>query len=152
MRRNVRHAVVPLSAVSRFGVLDETERRWSDSQRHRLAAALLTLSAEERRICDRRYHGGWSLARLAQASGIPETTMRKRLQRIRDKLRQFIEAEEIEMMKQGGVDPGTVAAQLPGKIVELLASPPGAERYSATVRTGASGWGSQAERSMAMAA
>ena len=123
LRRAHRVTLLSLDDVPNVPMLDETERRWSDSQRHRLAAALLTLSAEERRICDRRYHGGWSLARLAQASGIPETTMRKRLQRIRDKLRQFIEAEEIEMMKQGGVDPGTVAAQLPGKIVELLASP-----------------------------
>src|SRR5262249_45734212 len=102
---------------------DETERRWSDAQRHRLAAALLTLSAEERRICDRRYHGDWSFARLAQAAGMSEATMRKRLQRIRDRLRQFIEAEEIEMMKERGVQPGVMAAQPPGKIVELLASP-----------------------------
>jgi RNA polymerase sigma-70 factor (ECF subfamily) len=123
LRRSDRVTLLSLDDVPNVPVLDETERRWSDSQRLRLAAALLTLSAEERRICDRRYHGGWSLARLAKASGIPETTMRKRLQRIRDRLRQFIEAEEIEIMKQSGVDPGTVAAQLPGKIVELLASP-----------------------------
>jgi len=123
LRRADRVTLLSLDDVPNVPVLDETERRWSDSQRLRLAAALLTLSAEERRICDRRYHGGWSLARLAKASGIPETTMRKRLQRIRDRLRQFIETEEIEKMKQSGVDPGTVAAQLPGKIVELLASP-----------------------------
>jgi phenylalanyl-tRNA synthetase alpha chain len=49
--------------------------------------------------------------------------MRKRLQRIRDRLRQLISSEEIEMMKERGVDPGAIAAQLPGKIVELLASP-----------------------------
>ena len=123
LRRAHRVTLLSPDDVPNVPVLDETERRWSDSQRHRLAAALLTLSAEDRRICDRRYHGGWSLARLAKASGIPETTMRKRLQRIRDRLRQFIETEEIEKMKQSGVDPGTVAAQLPGKIVELLASP-----------------------------
>ena len=123
LRRADRVTLLSLDDVPNVPVLDETERRWSDSQRLRLAAALLTLSTEERRICDRRYHGGWSLARLAKASGIPETTMRKRLQRIRDRLRQFIEAEEIEKMKQSGVDPGTAAAQLPGKIVELLASP-----------------------------
>jgi RNA polymerase sigma-70 factor (ECF subfamily) len=123
LRRADRVTLLSLDDVPNVPVLDETERRWSDSQRLRLATALLTLSAEERRICDRRYHGGWSLARLAKAFGIPETRMRKRLQRIRDRLRQFIEAEEIEKMKQSGVDPGTVAAQLPGKIVELLASP-----------------------------
>jgi hypothetical protein len=87
-----------------------------------LAAALLRLNADERRICDRRYHGGWSIDRLAKAAGIPEKTMRKRLQRIRDRLRQFIETEEIEMMEERGVDPGAIA-RLPDKIVELLASP-----------------------------
>jgi RNA polymerase sigma factor (sigma-70 family) len=123
LRRVRRVTLLNLDDVLNAPVLDETEKRWSDAQRHRLAAALLTLSAEERRICDRRYHGGWSLARLAEAAGMTETTMRKRLQRIRDRLRQYIEAEEIEMVKERGVDPEAVAAHLPGKIVELLASP-----------------------------
>ncbi|MGB6487980.1 MAG: sigma-70 family RNA polymerase sigma factor [Steroidobacteraceae bacterium] len=123
LRRVRRVTLLDLDDVVSTPVLDETEKRWSDAQRHRLAAALLTLSAEERRICDRRYHGGWSLARLAEAAGMTETTMRKRLQRIRNRLRQYIEAEEIEMVKERGVDPDAVAAHLPGKIVELLASP-----------------------------
>jgi len=123
LRRTHRVTLLSLDDVPNVPMLDETERRWSDAQRHRLAAALLTLNAEERRICDRRYHGGWSFARLAQAAGMPEATMRKRLQRIRDRLRQFIEAEEIVMMKERGVEPGAMAALLPGKIVELLASP-----------------------------
>jgi RNA polymerase sigma-70 factor, ECF subfamily len=123
LRRVRRVTLLDLDDVLSAPVLDESETRWSDAQRHRLAAALLTLSAEERRICDRRYHGGWSLARLAAAAGMTETTMRKRLQRIRNRLRQHIEAEEIEMVKERGVDPEAVAAHLPGKIVELLASP-----------------------------
>jgi RNA polymerase sigma-70 factor, ECF subfamily len=123
LRRVRRVTLLDLDDVLSAPVLDESETRWSDAQRHRLAAALLTLSAEERRICDRRYHGGWSLARLAEAAGMTETTMRKRLQRIRNRLRQYIEAEEIEMVKERGVDPEAVAAHLPGKIVELLASP-----------------------------
>lgn len=123
LRRVRRVTLLNLDDVLIAPVLDETEQRWSEAQRHRLAAALLTLSAEERRICDRRYHGGWSLARLAEAAGMTETTMRKRLQRIRDRLRQHIEAEEIEMVKERGVDPEGLAAHLPGKIVELLASP-----------------------------
>jgi RNA polymerase sigma-70 factor (ECF subfamily) len=123
LRRARRVTLLSLDDVSNVPVLDETERRWSDAQRHRLAAALLTLSVEERRICDRRYHGGWSLARLARAAGTPEATMRKRLQRIRDKLRQVIETEEIEIMKARGLQPEAVASHLPGKIVELLASP-----------------------------
>ncbi len=124
LRRTHRVTLLSLDDVPSVPVLDENESHWSEGQRHRLAAALLTLSADERRICDRRYHGGWSVARLAQAAGMPEATLRKRLQRIRDRLRQFIEAEEMEMMKERGVDPGTLAGQLPGKIVELLASPP----------------------------
>jgi len=123
LRRVRRVTLLDLDDVLSAPVLDESETRWSDAQRHRLAAALLTLSAEERRICDRRYHGGWSLGRLAEAAGMTETTMRKRLQRIRSRLRQHIEAEEIEMVKERGVDPEAVAAHLPGQIVELLASP-----------------------------
>ena len=122
-RRARRITLLSLDDVTNVPVLDETERHWSDGQRHRLAAALLTLSAEERRICDRRYHGGWPLARLAQAAGMTETTMRKRLQRIRDRLRHHIEAEEIAMAKERGVDPAATAGHLPAKIVELLASP-----------------------------
>jgi RNA polymerase sigma factor (sigma-70 family) len=122
-RRARRVTLLSLDDIPNVPVLDETERHWSDGQRHRLAAALLTLSAEERRICDRRYHGGWPLARLAQAAGMTETTMRKRLQRIRDRLRQYIEAEEIAMAEECGVDPAAIAGRLPAKIVELLASP-----------------------------
>lgn len=123
LRRARRVTLLSLDDVPNVPVLDETERHWSDAQRHRLAAALLALSAEERRICDRRYHGGWPLARLAETAGMTETTMRKRLQRIRDRLRRYIEAEEIEMAKERGLDPAAIAARLPGKIVELLASP-----------------------------
>jgi RNA polymerase sigma factor (sigma-70 family) len=117
LRRVRRVTLLDLDDVLSAPVLDETEKRWSEAQRHRLAAALLTLSTEERRICDRRYHGGCSLARLAEAAGMAETTLRKRLQRIRNRLRQYIEAEEIEMLKERGVDPEAVAAHLPGKIV-----------------------------------
>src|SRR5215469_6533586 len=123
LRRTRRATLLSLDELPNVPVLDETERHWSDAQRHRLAAALLTLSVEERRICDRRYHGGWSVARLAQAGGMTEATMRKRLQRIRERLRQHIEAEEIEMVKERGMDPAALATRLPGKIVELLASP-----------------------------
>ena len=64
LRRARRVTLLSLDDVPNVPVLDETETHWSDAQRHRLAAALLTLSAEERRIYDRRYHGGWPLAEL----------------------------------------------------------------------------------------
>jgi hypothetical protein len=44
--------------------------------------------------------------------------MRKRLQRIRDKLR-----KEIEVAEQRGIRPGDIRADFPAKIVELLARP-----------------------------
>ena len=99
-------------------VLDEAETGWSEHQRQRLAGALLTLSSEERRICDRRYHGHWSVARLAAAAGVEETAMRKRLQRIRDKLR-----KEIEVTEQRAIGQERVRPDFPAKIVELLARP-----------------------------
>jgi hypothetical protein len=78
----------------------------------------VTLTSEERRICDRRYHGRWSVARLAVDAGVDEAAMRKRLQRIRDKLR-----KEIEVAEQRGIRPGDIRADFPAKIVELLARP-----------------------------
>jgi RNA polymerase sigma-70 factor (ECF subfamily) len=123
LRRTRRATFLCLEETASAPVLDEDEEHWSESQRIRLATALLTLSSQERRICDRRYHGGWSIGRLAQDAAVDEATMRKRLQRIRHKLRQHIEAEEIEFMKERGIDPSTFTGKLPAKLVELLASP-----------------------------
>jgi len=118
MRRARRHTLLRLDETADVPVLDEQERRWTDAQRARLASALLTLGPEERQVCDRRYHGGWSVARLAAAAGVDEVAMRKRLQRIRDRLRR-----EIEMAEQRDVQPHEVQPDLPAKVVELLARP-----------------------------
>lgn len=118
MRRSRRVTLLCLDDAPEVPVLDEAETRWSEYQRQRLAGALLTLTAEERRICDRRYHGQWSAARLATDAGIDEAAMRKRLQRIRDKLR-----KEIEVAEQRDIRPEDVRPGLPAKIVELLARP-----------------------------
>jgi RNA polymerase sigma factor (sigma-70 family) len=118
MRRAKRHTLLRLDDIPEVPVLDEAETRWSDVQRHRLASALLRLTAEERQLCDRRYHGQWSVARIARDAGIDEAAMRKRLQRIRDKLR-----KEIEMAEQRGLRPEDINTDLPANVVELLARP-----------------------------
>jgi RNA polymerase sigma factor (sigma-70 family) len=118
MTRARRHTLLRLDDIPDVPVLDEEETRWSDLQRHRLASALLTLTAEERQLCDRRYHGQWSVARLARHGGVDEAAMRKRLQRVRDKLR-----KEIEMAEQRGLRPEDINPDLPAKVVELLARP-----------------------------
>ena len=117
-RRARRRTLLRLDDVPDVPVLDEAESTWSELQRQQLAGALLTLSGEERRLCDRRYHGGWSTARLAREAGVEEGAMRKRLQRIRDKLRR-----EMEMSEQRSVDPNEIRADFPAKVVELLARP-----------------------------
>jgi RNA polymerase sigma factor (sigma-70 family) len=117
MRRSQRSTLLRLDDIPELPVLDEQETVWSDSQRHRLAAALLTLTNEERRLCDRRYYGRWSVGRLAADAGVDEPTLRKRLQRIRDKLRREIEMTE----QQNG--PEEIGSELPTKVVELLARP-----------------------------
>ena len=117
-RRARRVTFLRLDDVPDVPVLDETETEWTEQQRHRLAGALMRLSSDERRLCDRRYHGRWSTARLAKDAGVDETAMRKRLQRIREKLR-----KEIEMSERRVIRPEQMPADLPGKIVELLARP-----------------------------
>ena len=118
MRRARRHTLLRLDDIPEVPILDEAETRWSDLQRHRLASALVSLTADERRLCDRRYHGQWSITRLAQHAGVDDAAMRKRLQRVRDKLR-----KEIEMAEQRVVRPEDISADLPAKVVELLARP-----------------------------
>src|SRR6185503_18036296 len=110
MRRARRHTLLRLDDLPEVPVLDEAETRWSELQRHRLASALLALTADERQLCDRRYHGQWSAARLARQAGIDEAAMRKRLQRIRDKLR-----KEIEMAEQRALRPEDMRSDLPAK-------------------------------------
>jgi RNA polymerase sigma factor (sigma-70 family) len=118
MRRSRRRTFLCLDDVPDVPILDEAETRWSEMQRQRLASALLMLTPDERQLCDRRYHGRWSTARLAANAGVDEAVMRKRLQRIRDKLR-----KEIEVAEQRGVRPHEIRTDLPAKVVELLARP-----------------------------
>jgi RNA polymerase sigma-70 factor (ECF subfamily) len=118
MRRARRQTLLCLEDVPDVPVLDETETRWSEAQRQRLSSALLTLAPEERQLCDRRYHGRWSTARLAANAGVDDTVMRKRLQRIRDKLR-----KEMEVAEQRGIRPDEIGSNMPAKVVELLARP-----------------------------
>jgi RNA polymerase sigma-70 factor (ECF subfamily) len=118
MRRARRRTFLRLDDVPEVPILDEAETRWSEAQRLRLSNALLTLTREERQLCDRRYHGGWSTARLAANAGVDDSAMRKRLQRIRDKLR-----KEMEVAEQRGILPDEIRADLPAKVVELLARP-----------------------------
>ena len=117
-RRARRQTFLQLDEAPDLPVLDEREDRWSEAKRLRLARALLTLSRDERRVCDRRYHGGWSTARLADDAGVDEAAMRKRLQRVRDKLR-----KEIEMTERHAIDLDRLPGDMPAKIVELLARP-----------------------------
>ncbi len=113
-----RATLLRLDDVAVIPVLDEAETNWTEAQRRLLAAALLKLTGPERRLCDRRYHGHWSTARLAKDAGVDEAVMRKRLQRIRDKLR-----KEMEMAEQSEIRPEDLKTGLPAKIVELLSRP-----------------------------
>ena len=117
-RRARRQTFLQLDEATEVPILDEAETRWSDVQRQHLAQAMMTLTGDERRLCDRRYHGGWSTARLAADAGIDDGGMRKRLQRIRDKLR-----KEIEMSERNATNMNDMPRDLPARIVELLARP-----------------------------
>jgi RNA polymerase sigma-70 factor (ECF subfamily) len=116
--RSRRSSFVEVPEIPDVPVLDESETAWTADQRDALAAAILQLDEVERLLCDRHYHGGWSLARLAADAGVNEPAMRKRMQRIRDKLR-----KEIEMGEQGNIAGQELPHDLPARITELLAKP-----------------------------
>jgi RNA polymerase sigma-70 factor, ECF subfamily len=116
VRRSSHPWFVDADSLCELPVLDEQESSWTQAQRESLALALLRLSGEERTLCDRFYHGGWSVARLAADANMTEVAMRKRMQRIRDRLR-----EETEMNQ--ATDTADLPERLPEKIVELLSRP-----------------------------
>jgi hypothetical protein len=99
-------------------VLDGDEQVWTPDQFRKLTRALISLEPDERRLCERHYHGRWSAERMAEETGIEPAAMRKRLQRIREKLR-----KEIEMDEQRILETHPVPRDLPGSIVDLLARP-----------------------------
>jgi RNA polymerase sigma-70 factor (ECF subfamily) len=121
-RRAQRRTLLQLDEIPEPPSLDESETHWSEKTAS-LAAALLTLTRGERRVCDRRYYGRWSVARLAADAGVGESVMRKRLQRIRDKLRREVEKREMEMSEHREIGPSEAYRDLPAKIIELLARP-----------------------------
>ena len=118
MRRARRLTLLRLDDVPEVPVLDEAETTLVRGAAASAWGAVLTLTPEERQLCDRRYHGRWSTARLAGNAGVDEAAMRKRLQRIRDKLR-----KEMEMAEQRGIRPEEIRPDFPAKVVELLARP-----------------------------
>ena len=117
-RRGARGVWLPLGDGDGPPVLDDDEQMWTPDQFRKLARALLSLEPDERRLCERHYHGRWSAERMAEDAGIEPAAMRKRLQRIRQKLR-----KEIEMEEQRILETHPLPRDLPGSIVELLARP-----------------------------
>jgi len=83
-----------------------------------LRRAMLGLSPDDRRVCERFYHGGWTAARLADCEGISAVAMRKRLERLRKQLRKEIEMNQQRMSSGEGSREG-----LPERIIRLLSKP-----------------------------
>jgi len=118
-RRRVRATWLPVEeAQVSPPVLDDQEQSWTDTQQRQLARALLTLSEADRRLCELHYHGHWSAERLARQAQVEAAAMRKRLQRIREKLR-----KEIEMDERSTLATHPTPRELPASIIELLARP-----------------------------
>ena len=79
LARARRRYFLEAEAAADLPVLDEQEAAWSEQQRAALAGAVLTLPADDRTLCDRYYHGGWTTARLAADGGVTGAAVRKRL-------------------------------------------------------------------------
>jgi RNA polymerase sigma-70 factor (ECF subfamily) len=118
--RSRRFAFLGSRDVPDVPVLDEAEESWTAGKLAALSGALLTLDGEDRRLCERHYHGGESLDALANEIGITPAAMRKRMQRIRDKLRKEIEMSEARDTRE---QPASSLRGMPARIVELLAKP-----------------------------
>jgi RNA polymerase sigma-70 factor, ECF subfamily len=116
LRRGGHLRLTDAEALADVPVLDEEESTWTQGQRDALARALVRLPDEDRVLCDRFYHGGWSVARLAADAMVTDVAMRKRMQRIRDRLREEIDMNQIASTTN-------LPEQLPEKIVELLSRP-----------------------------
>ena len=106
-------------------VLDEAETSWTELQRRQLAGALLTLTPAERVLCDRRYHGRWTTARLAREAGVEEAVIRKRLQELsrtiafssnESPLAKLAHAQKLSAFFANDVE---VTIDVPGRSVEL---------------------------------
>jgi len=117
-RRRTRTMWLQAEEPAAPAILDGVEQRWTEDQQRVLARALLTLSRDERRLCELHYHGGWTAERLARGQGVDAPAMRKRLQRIRDKLR-----KEVEMDEKRALGGHRLPENLPSHIIELLARP-----------------------------
>ena len=117
-RRRTRAVWVSLANRAAPPILDDDEKTWTEEQQRQLARALLALSEEERRVCELHYHGRWSMERLARRADVDVAAMRKRMQRIRDKLRKEIEMDEHHILGNH-----SVPRDLPLSITELLARP-----------------------------
>lgn len=96
---------------------EDAERRFDPASLAALDRALLSLSSEERRLCERFYRGGSNIDRLAADADISAVAMRKRMSRLRARLK-----EEIIMNTTRDHDEG-LDDRLPEKIVTLLARP-----------------------------
>jgi RNA polymerase sigma-70 factor (ECF subfamily) len=117
IRRSRRSSLGDEAMSAHVPVLDEQESSWSSEHRLALGSSLLSLSSEDRSLCERFYFGGSTSAELAADAGVADATIRKRLERIRQRL-----LREMQMSEQQAVN-GKLPAGLPAKIVELLARP-----------------------------
>jgi RNA polymerase sigma-70 factor (ECF subfamily) len=93
LRRRVPEPQDPADAERLLGAADdpghdELAERW------RLAALLARLPAEERALLRLRFQGGFSQSEIAERAGIPLGTVKTRMVRGLDRLREALEAED----------------------------------------------------------
>jgi RNA polymerase sigma-70 factor (ECF subfamily) len=121
--RTRRHTFVDVTIAETMPAEEsQSETRDKDDLLSFLQRAMVGLPPDDRKVCERFYHGGWTAARLAESEGISAAAMRKRLERIRKQLRKEI---EMNQQKRGHKEragersgPG-----LPERIIRMLSKP-----------------------------
>ena len=67
--------------------------QYSDGKTESLQAAVEQLPPERRALLELRYHQGFDIIQIAEITGLPEGTIKSRLHRTLDKLRQIVERD-----------------------------------------------------------
>jgi RNA polymerase sigma-70 factor (ECF subfamily) len=82
--------------LTKQGQHESNEKRNDSEKNESLQEALRKLSPERRALLELRYHEGFDISRIAEILAVPEGTVKSRLHRTLEKLKQVVERKKNE--------------------------------------------------------